>query len=115
MDDKSDMFPAPSIRIDDGKPIEDITRVENVSSFTEISINNSPKASSIPCSSSSASLNSSKLSSGTRKVAFVSIKNPLPSVNSGLGIPSKETEMKKDDKDSFFSLLTGGNTRETLF
>ena len=51
--------------------------------------------------------------SGTKKVAFVSIKKPLSSSNVDLN--SNKTDVKSSNvEDPFFNLLAGGNLRESL-
>lgn len=87
-DDKTDLCPSPSIGNDVRKVVEGCLRVGDAS----------------------------KLQSGSRRVAFVSVKNPLTSTSSVRGIQFKETESESDSKeDSFFSLLTAGSTKDSLF
>lgn len=70
-------------------------------------------------SSASMKLSSSKLISGAKKVAFVSVKRPAPPSPSTAtlpNLPSKETaESSGDRADQFYNLLTGGNLKDTLF
>ncbi|XP_030512849.1 uncharacterized protein LOC125314438 isoform X2 [Rhodamnia argentea] len=55
----------------------------------------------------------SNMKSGTKKVAFVSVKKPLSSSNVDLN--SNKTRVKSGNvEDPFFNLLAGGNLRESL-
>ncbi|XP_059444169.1 uncharacterized protein LOC132176069 [Corylus avellana] len=63
----------------------------------------------------SPSSNSFKPKSGSRKVAFVSVKNP-PLSTTNVMASFKENETNGGDKeDPFFSLLTSGNVKNSLF
>jgi hypothetical protein len=63
----------------------------------------------------SPSSNSLKITSGPRKVAFVSVKNPpLSATNVMASFRENETNGGAKD-DPFFSLLTGGNVNNSLF
>ncbi|GLU23609.1 hypothetical protein SLE2022_396020 [Rubroshorea leprosula] len=75
-----------------------------------------------PCKnppSTSVTSSSSKLISGKRKVAFVSVKRPAPSAPSTTklpDLPSKEDVNSSGDRvDHFYKLLTGGNIKDSLF
>ncbi|KAL2453476.1 hypothetical protein Adt_49026 [Abeliophyllum distichum] len=68
--------------------------------------------------SSTASLNSCpvKLKTELKKVAFVSVKRPVPSTTNQSGFNGKRTEKNDRDKeDSFFNLLAAGNQNNSLF
>ncbi|XP_024018622.1 uncharacterized protein LOC21400786 [Morus notabilis] len=73
-----------------------------------------PQGGLLSCSSSSP--NTPKLKSASKKVAFVAVKNSVPSTINAMGIHLKETESKSGEKEeSFFSLLSAGSTKESLF
>lgn len=110
----TDLLPGPSIRHDDGKLPEDSPKVEEAAGIAETSSKKFPQGGLFSCSSSSS--NTSKPKSASRKVAFVAVKNSVPSATNATGILLKETENKSSNKeDSFFSLLAAGSTKESLF
>ncbi|XP_015898787.2 uncharacterized protein LOC107432211 isoform X1 [Ziziphus jujuba] len=113
----TDLSPGVSIGDDDGKVVEGCSKVGDASSIEEIPSKEFPQGGLLPGTSSFPSSNaSSKLQSGSRRVAFVSVKNPQPSACSVSGIHLKQTESKSDSKeDAFFSLLSAGNTKDSLF
>ncbi|GMN51529.1 hypothetical protein TIFTF001_020674 [Ficus carica] len=110
----TDLLPGPSIRHDDGKLPEDSPKVEEAAGIAETSSKKFPQGGLFSCSSSSS--NTSKPKSASRKVAFVAVKNSVPSATNATEIRLKETENKSSNKeDSFFSLLAAGSTKESLF
>ncbi|KAF3453500.1 hypothetical protein FNV43_RR03940 [Rhamnella rubrinervis] len=119
-EDKTDLCPSPSIGNDVRKVVEGSLKVGDAPSIAETPASKKFTHDGLPGSSSSSSSflssNTSKLQSGSRRVAFVSVKNPLTSTSSLRGIQFKETESKSNSKeDSFFSLLTAGNTKDSVF
>ncbi|KAL5548289.1 hypothetical protein UlMin_003520 [Ulmus minor] len=114
--DKTDLLPVPSTRNDDEKQVEGSPEVGEASIVSETPITNQTYL--LSSSSFFPTSNASKLKSGSRKVAFLAVKNPLPSTATPKGVPIQlnETETKSDNKeDPFFSLLTAGNTKDSFF
>lgn len=110
----TDLLPGPSIRHDDGKLPKDSSKVEEAAGIAETSSKIFPQDGLFSCSSSSS--NTSKPKSASRKVAFVAVKNSVPSATNATEIRLKETENKGSNKeDSFFSLLAAGSAKESLF
>ncbi|XP_058208759.1 uncharacterized protein LOC131321823 isoform X4 [Rhododendron vialii] len=108
----------PSTENDDVKKVQDSSKVEDVSGFVEPLIQNLNSESGLLMDlSSSPGSNPLKRKSGsTSKVAFVSVKKPATSTTNVLGLQIKGTESHGDSKeDPFFSLLTGGNLKDSLF
>ncbi|KAL5548291.1 hypothetical protein UlMin_003522 [Ulmus minor] len=113
---KTDLLPVPSTRNDDEKQVEGSPEVGEASIVSETPITNQTYL--LSSSSFFPTSNASKLKSGSRRVAFLAVKNPLPSTATPKGVPTqlKETETKSDNKeDPFFSLLTAGNTKDSFF
>lgn len=108
----------PSTENDDMKKVQDSSKVEDVSGFVEPLIQNLNSESGLLMDlSSSPGSNLLKRKSGsTSKVAFVSVKKPATSTTNVSGLQIKGTESHGDSKeDPFFSLLTGGNLKDSLF
>lgn len=100
------------------KKVQDSSKVEDVSGFVEPLIQNLNSESGLLMDlSSSPGSNPLKRKSGsTSKVAFVSVKKPATSTTNVSGLQIKGTEIHGDSKeDPFFSLLTGGNLKDSLF
>lgn len=128
-EDKTDLLLNPSIGDGVGKAVEGCLKVgeassiaetvEEASSIAETSPSNRfPQGGLIPGSSTSSfpSSNTLKMQSGSRRVAFVSVKNPIASTSNVKEINFKETESKSDNKqDQFLSILNVGNTKDSLF
>ncbi|KAI9192313.1 hypothetical protein LWI28_021048 [Acer negundo] len=119
-EDKTDLFAGPSIESDDGKQ----KQAESCGKTVDVSGTSSgtpgpkltPKDGLLATSTSSPISNPSKVTSGLRKVAFVSVKRPAPSTSNSSELNCKESEKKSDEKeDKFYNLLTGGNLEDSLF
>ncbi|XP_024963336.1 uncharacterized protein LOC112503546 isoform X2 [Cynara cardunculus var. scolymus] len=48
-----------------------------------------------------------------KKVAFITVKTPIPSKGNDTGLPIKQIDTEKEDP--FFSLLTGGSQKDSIF
>lgn len=113
----TDLLPIPSIKDEKEKLDEGCRKVGGDAS--SIADRNSPgkkapQGDLLSCSTSS--INTVKLKPTTRKVAFLAVKNPVPLTTNATGTEFKGAESKSGDKeDSFFSLLTGGNVKDSLF
>lgn len=126
-DDKIDLCTGPSKDSINGKAVESCGEVRDGSGIAAIPRKKLPlETGFLPASESSPSSNTSKLKSGSRKVAFISVnnrpgltanvKNPPLSTTTDVAPGLMENETKGDDeKDPFFSLLIGGNRKESLF
>lgn len=126
-ENKTDLLTGPSLESDNGKAVESYTEVGDGSDIAATPSKKLPQEDGLPTASkTSPSSNTLKFKSGSRKVAFVSVKNPatstanvknpsLPATNV-TAFSSNENETNNDNKeDPFFSLLTGGNLKNSLF
>ena len=109
----------PSLKSDDGKLVEDNLQVSN---GAEVDRSSGESLLSdhglLPHTSSLLSSNplKRKFGSSNNKVAFVAVKGP--SVSAATAALSTVEEIKSDNEnkeDSFFSLLTCGNMKDSLF
>ncbi|THF99857.1 hypothetical protein TEA_017731 [Camellia sinensis var. sinensis] len=108
-------FEGPVIENDDAKKIEHCSKVEDVSGSPR---ENLPSEIGLPTdSSSSVRSDPLKLKPGSKnKVAFISVNKPAVSTTNVTELHIKGTESRSDDKeDPFFSLLPGGNLKDSLF
>ncbi|KAK9269537.1 hypothetical protein L1049_001313 [Liquidambar formosana] len=116
-EDTTDMVAGLSVESDDCK-IEGCRNVGDCSGIAgSPSKNFPPEGGLVASSKSSESPNPLNLKSGSRgKVAFVSVKRPAPSNTNVTDFHFRKIEDESDDKkDPFFSLLTGGNLKDSLF
>ncbi|POO00406.1 hypothetical protein TorRG33x02_038190 [Trema orientale] len=113
-EDTSDLCPCPSIMDNDEKLSEGYPEVGDAPCIAETPSKKFPQGGLLSCSSFSS--NTLKRKSASRKVAFVAVKDPAPSTTNAMGIKFKENESNIGNKeDSFFSLLSAGNTKDSLF
>lgn len=110
----------PLIENDDMKRVEDGSKVEDVSvsGYAEPSNETLHSETGLVVElGSSLHTNPLKRKSGSQnKVAFVSVKKPAATTANISGLQIKGTESHGDNKeDRFFSLLTGGNLKGSLF
>lgn len=116
-DDKTNLLASPSI------PSGDVNQVDSAMKGREVSGTSTAPGQKIAQESSllstscpSPSSKPLKAQSGTKKVAFVSVKRPAPATSDTLDGRIKEPEKKSDDgEDKFYNLLTGGNLKDSLF
>ncbi|KAA8526957.1 hypothetical protein F0562_008814 [Nyssa sinensis] len=118
--DSTDLLAGSFIKNDDEMKVEDGVTVEDDSG-----VGGSPTSKNLPQEGGLAAVPSLPQSSTTirhksaskTKVAFVSVKRPVPSTANIMGVRTKETEGNNngDKEDPFFNLLTGGNQKDTLF
>ena len=115
-EDKTDLLAGSSMESDNGKAIEGCTQVGDGSVVATIpSKKPLQEGDLLEDSKLSPSSNSLKPKSGSRKVAFVSVKNP-PLSTTNVMASFKENDTNGGDKeDPFFSLLTSGNVKNSLF
>lgn len=107
-EDKTNLLASPSIESDDVNQVDSGMKVREISGTSATPGQKT--------SSSSPSSNLLKAKSGTKKVAFVSVKGPAPATLESLDLQIKEPEKKSDDgEDKFYNLLTGGNLKDSLF
>ncbi|KAI9185879.1 hypothetical protein LWI28_011520 [Acer negundo] len=122
IEDNTNLLASPSIESNDGKQ----KQAESCGKTVDSSGTSSgtpgrklaPKDGLLATSTSSLISNLSKVTSGPRKVAFVSVKRPAPapSKSNPSELNCKESEKKSDEKeDKFYNLLTGGNLKDSLF
>ncbi|KAL0000894.1 hypothetical protein SO802_014675 [Lithocarpus litseifolius] len=138
-ENKTDSRTGSSLESDDGKAVESCTEVGDgkaVESYTKVGDGSGIAATPskklpqedglLTATKTSTSSNVLKSMSGSRKVAFVSVKNPPASTANVKNPPLsatnvttfdfKENETNTDKKeDPFFSLLTGGSLKDSLF
>ncbi|XP_024033325.1 uncharacterized protein LOC18054299 isoform X2 [Citrus clementina] len=116
-DDKTNLLASPSIQSDDVNQVDGGMKVGEISGTSTAPGQKIAQESSLlstSCPSPSSKL--LKAHSGTRKVAFVSVKRPAPATSDTLDLQIKEPEKKSDDgEDEFYNLLTGGNLKDSLF
>ncbi|XP_022151030.1 uncharacterized protein LOC111019049 [Momordica charantia] len=73
-----------------------------------------PQEGSLLMNSSPSSVGAKK--SDSKRPAFVSVKNPKPIASSAVGIQFNETKVDSElEEDQFFTLLTGGGAKSSLF
>ena len=116
-EDKS-LLVNPSLESDDGKRVEDSVQVSNGSEVEGSSIENLlPEKGLLPHTSSFPSSNPLKRKfDSSNKVAFVSVKRPTVSAATTPFFPVEEIKSDNENKeDPFFSLLTGGNIKDSIF
>jgi hypothetical protein len=115
-EDKTDLLADPSMESGNGKAVKGSAEVGDGSVVATIpSKKLLQEGGLLEDSKLSPSSNSFKPKSGSRKVAFVSVKNP-PLSTANLLASFKENETNGGDKeDPFFSLLVGGNVKNSLF
>lgn len=116
-EDKS-LLVNPSLESDDGKRVEDSVQVSNGSEVEGSSIENLlPEQGLLPHTSSFPSSNPLKRKfDSSNKVAFVSVKRPTVSAATTPFFPVEEIKSDNENKeDPFFSLLTGGNIKDSIF
>lgn len=116
-EDKS-LLVNPSLESDDGKRVEDSLQVSNGSEVAGSSIENLlPEQGLLPHTSSLPSSNPLKRKfDSSNKVAFVSVKRPTVSAATTPFFPVEEIKSDNENKeDPFFSLLTGGNIKDSIF
>ncbi|GLT72629.1 hypothetical protein SLA2020_445460 [Shorea laevis] len=115
-EDKTDLLAGPSMESGNGKAVQGCTEVGDGSVVATIPSKKLLQEGGLLADSKlSPSSNSLKPMSGSRKVAFVSVKNPpLSATNVMASFKENETN-GGDKKDPFFSLLTGGNVNNSLF
>ena len=116
-EDKS-LLVNPSLESDDGKRVEDSVQVSNGSEVEGSSIENLlPEQGLLPHTSSLPSSNPLKRKfDSSNKVAFVSVKRPTVSAATTPFFPVEEIKSDNENKeDPFFSLLTGGNIKDSIF
>lgn len=107
-EDKTNLLASPSIGSDDVNQVDSGMKVREISGTSATPGQKT--------SSSSPSSNLLKAKSGTKKVAFVSVKGPAPATSDSLDLQIKEPENKSDDgEDKFYNLLTGGNLKDSVF
>ncbi|KAM6585417.1 hypothetical protein CsatB_012419 [Cannabis sativa] len=113
----ADMLPSPSIRDEKERLGEDCPKVgEDASSIADRDSPGNKVHQGDLLSCSSFSSNTLKPKPMSRKVAFVAVKNSVPLTTNATGTDFKGAESKSGDKeDSFFSLLTGGDAKDSLF
>lgn len=126
-EDKTDLLAGPSMESGNGKAaVEGCTEVGDGSVDATIpSKKLLQKGGLLAESELSPSSNSLKIKSGSRKVAFVSVKNPPALTTNVKNTPLSATNVMASFKenetnggakeDPFFSLLTGGNVNNSLF
>ncbi|XWS11196.1 hypothetical protein CRYUN_Cryun38cG0063300 [Craigia yunnanensis] len=115
-DSSSNLLADPLIKDEDRKKVENFAEKVDTAVITEIPGKNVSKARLLADTGTSASSNSLKVVSSARKVAFVSVKRPASSTANPTDFPSKETGSNGGDKtDAFYSLLTRGNLKDSLF
>ncbi|XP_050247026.1 uncharacterized protein LOC126694680 [Quercus robur] len=138
-ENKTDLLTGSSLESDDGKAVESCTEVGDgkaVESYTEVGDSSGiaaapskkfpPEDGLLTATKTSTSSNVLKSKSGSRKVAFVSVKNPPASTPNVKNPPLSATNITTFDfkenetntgkmEDPFFSLLTGGSLKDSLF
>lgn len=116
-DDKTNLLASPSIQSNDVNQVDGGMKVGEISGTSTSPGQKIAQESSLlstSCPSPSSKL--LKAQSGTKKVAFVSVKRPAPATSDTLDFQIKEPERKSDDgEDKFYNLLTGGNLKDSLF
>ncbi|KAH9651530.1 DUF4477 domain-containing protein [Citrus sinensis] len=116
-DDKTNLLASPSIQSNDVNQVDGGIKVGEISGTSTAPGQKIAQESSLlstSCPSPSSKL--LKAQSGTKKVAFVSVKRPAPATSDTLDFQIKEPEKKSDDgEDKFYNLLTGGNLKDSLF
>lgn len=116
-DDKTNLLASPSIQSDDVNQVDGGMKVGEISGTSTAPGQKIAQESSLlstSCPSPSSKL--LKAQSGTKKVAFVSVKRPAPATSDTLDFQIKEPEKKSDDgEDKFYNLLAGGNLKDSLF
>ena len=129
-ENKTDLLTGSSLEITeagDGKAVESYTEAGDGSGIAAApSKKLPPEDGLLTATKTSTSSNVLKSKSGSRKVAFVSVKNPPTSTANVKNPPLsatnittfdfKENETNTDKmEDPFFSLLTGGSLKDSLF
>lgn len=138
-ENKTDLLTGSSLESDDGKAVESCTEVGDgkaVESYAEVGDGSGiavapskklpPVDGLLTATKTSTSSDVLKSKAGSRKVAFVSVKNPPASTANVKNPPLsatnittfdfKEKETNTDKmEDPFFSLLTGGSLKDSLF
>nr|XP_023886792.1 uncharacterized protein LOC111998905 [Quercus suber] len=138
-ENKTDLLTGSSLESDDGKAVESCTEVGDgkaVESYAEVGDGSGiaaapskklpPEDDLLTATKTSTSSDVLKSKAGSRKVAFVSVKNPPASTANVKNPPLsatnittfdfKEKETNTDKmEDPFFSLLTGGSLKDSLF
>ncbi|XVF03928.1 hypothetical protein REPUB_Repub05bG0035700 [Reevesia pubescens] len=130
MKDSTTNLTEPPIEDENRKQVENFAEKVDTAVITEIPGDNVYQAHSPADTGTSASSDSLKVMSNLRKVAFVSVKRPASSTASPTDLPSKaakstmkptdlhskETGSNEGEKtDAFYSLLTRGNLKDSLF
>ncbi|KAG2706177.1 hypothetical protein I3760_05G092400 [Carya illinoinensis] len=111
---RTDLLASPPMESDNRKAVEDCREVGNGSGTAATPCKKLlQEVSMLTASKRSPSSNTSILKSGSRKVAFVSVKNPpaLTANVKNLPVPGFKGE---DNADPFFSLLIDGNVKDSL-
>ena len=129
-DSSSNLLADPLIKDEDRKEVENLAEKVDTAIITEIPGKNVSQAHLLADTGTSASSNSLKVVSSARKVAFVSVKRPASSTSNptdppsqaaastmnSADLPSNEPGSNGGDKtDAFYSLLTRGNLKDSLF
>lgn len=115
--EKTDLLASPPIQSNDVSQVESSLKAEEISGTTAASGQMfTTEGGSLATSSSSPISNILKAKSGTKKVAFVSVKRPAPATTNSLDLHIKEPEkISGDEEDKFYNLLTGGSLKDSLF
>ncbi|KAK6230326.1 hypothetical protein QUC31_001844 [Theobroma cacao] len=129
-DSMTNLLTDTSIEGEDRRQVEKIAEKVDTTVNTECPSKNTSQDRVLADTGTSASFGSSKVMPGARKVAFVSVKGPVSSTANPIdhpskaaastmnptGLPSEETGKSEGDKtDAFYSLLTRGNYKDSLF
>lgn len=112
---ENDLLASPSERVNDIS-IEDNTEIKDgsISPADTSSKTFLPQEGSLLVNSSPSLVGAKK--SNSKRPAFVAVKNPKPVTSSAVGIQFNETKVDSEEKeDPFFTLLTGGNAKGSLF
>lgn len=115
IEDKSVLLDS-SLKTDDGKPVEVNVQVSNGSDVDGSSSKSLLPDDGLLRYTSSLHPLKRKFGSSNNKVAFVAVKRPT--VSAATAALSHVEEIKSNDEnkeDPFFSLLTGGNMKDSLF
>lgn len=115
IEDKSVLLDS-SLKTDDGKPAEVNVQVSNGSEVDGSSCKTLLPDHGLLRHTSSLHPLKRKFGSSNNKVAFVAVKRPTVSAATAALSPVEEIKSNDENKeDPFFSLLTGGNMKDSLF
>ncbi|XP_035540714.1 uncharacterized protein LOC109012145 isoform X2 [Juglans regia] len=111
---RTDLLASPPMESDNRKAVEDCREVGDVSGTVATPCKKLlQEVSLLTASKPSPSSNTSILKSGSRKVAFVSVKNPPALTGNVKDLPVHGFK-GEDNADPFFSLLIDGNVKDSL-